>query len=162
MTRDEFEALPAAMRVRVLAQVVLDRKQLAEIKVSKQPLPPKFDSKIFRQGGFQWASETSIEGLRFWHKRAKEGATKGGEYAEKDRKNAADLERWIAWREWFPESAWQGERNRAPVTAAPPADKPRVHQHEARRRDPEPTYGDDDSDYSGADFGGDDDDVPYA
>lgn len=118
------------MQLQVLARVVFEREALADIDVGKRPLPPKFDARIFRSGGFQWASETSLEGLQFWHGKAVEGAAKGGQWAAKDAKRAKDLERWIAWRRWFPNEQWQGERNNNPVTGASPADKPRVHQYD--------------------------------
>lgn len=132
MTRDDFNKLPSAMQLRVLARVVFEREALADISVGKKPLPPKFDLRIFRAGGYQWASETSFEGLSFWHGKAKESEARGGEYAAKDAKRAKDLERWIGWREWFPSEQWQGERNDNSVTGAPPADRPRIHQMEQR------------------------------
>jgi hypothetical protein len=89
---------------------------------------------MFRSGGFQWASETSLEGLEFWCDKARKSAAGGGEYAAKDAKRVKDLERWIAWREWFPTDQWQGKRNDDVVTGSPPADRPRVHQQEERGR----------------------------
>lgn len=132
MTRDEFNKLPAAMQLRVLARVVFEREALADINVGKKPLPPKFDLRIFRQSGFQWASETSLEGICFWHAKAAQGAASGSQWAAKDAKRAKDLERWMAWREWFPSEQWQGERNDNSVTGSPPADRPRVYQLEQR------------------------------
>jgi hypothetical protein len=134
VTRDEFGKLPPAMQLSVLARVVFEREALASINVGKKPFAPKYDARMFRSGGFQWASETSIDGLRFWHAKAKESSARGGEYAEKDAKRAKELERWIAWREWFPTETWQGERNNHAVTGAPPADRPAIHQFEQSGR----------------------------
>ncbi len=160
MTREEYEILPPAMQLRVLSRVVLDRAVLAEIDVGKKPFKPKFDQRIGRSGGYQWASETNAEGLVFWLNRARDGASKGGKYAAKDAKLAKNLERWLAWRQWEPRTVWRGERFNVEAVAAPPTDKPEVHQYERRdgtSSDASPA--DDETDYSGSVS---DDDVPYA
>ena len=158
MTREEYERLPPTMQLKVLGQVVLDGKPLADIAVGKRPFPPKFDLRIGRQGGFQWASETDAEGLRFWHKRAVDGAKKGGQWASKDAKKAKDLERWMAWREWEPRTTWRGERFNHAVVAAQPSNKPALHQYEQRQQSSDTAPSDDDEvQYSE----GGDDDSPY-
>ncbi len=134
MKREEFNKLPAAMQLRVLARVVFEREALADIDVGRKPLPPQYDLKMYRSGGYQWASETSIDGLEWWCEKARQSAASGGQYAEKDAKRVKDFERWIAWRQWFPSEQWQGKRNDDVVTGAPPADRPRVHQQEERSR----------------------------
>lgn len=132
MTRDEFNKLPPAMQLKVLARVVFEREALADINVGKKPLPPQYDARIYRSGGFQWVSETSLEGLNFWCNKARDGVARGGEYADKDAKRVKELERWITWREWFPADLWSGMRNDETTTAAPPADRPAIHQYQAR------------------------------
>lgn len=132
MTRSEFAALPVAMQVRLILQAfpqVEDR--ILGMDVPKLPLAPKFDSRIRRKDGYQWASETDIEGLRYYYGRATSG---GGDesFAEKNAKEARGLEFWIRWREMYPTQIWEGERNRAPSVALAPASKPTVHQWEAR------------------------------
>lgn len=133
MKREDFDRLPPGMQNRVLGRVVFDGEVLSEIDVGKKPFAPRYDMRIYRQGGYQWASETSAEGIRFWLERSRKSAANGGEWAEKDAKRAKDLERWLAWREWEPTAPWTGERDRHPCTAAPPADKPAIHANEPRR-----------------------------
>ena len=159
MNRDAYNALPPAMQLRVLTQVVLDGKPLDEIEVGRKPFAPKFDLRISRQGGFQWASETSMEGLIFWHRRALDGASKGGKWASKDAKQAKELERWMAWREWEPRTTWRGERFHVAAVAAQPSDKPAVHPYERRTESSDAGTGDDEEiKYSDAT---DDDASPY-
>jgi hypothetical protein len=132
VNRDEFNKLPPAMQLRVLARVVFEREALADINVGRKPLPPQYDLRMYRSGGFQWASETSLEGLCFWCNKAREGAARGGEHASKDAKRVKDLERWINWREWFPGDLWSGMRNDESTVGKPPVDKPDIHAHEPR------------------------------
>lgn len=134
MNRAEFDSLPVNIRVRILTQVVFDGKQLADIKPEKKPLPPKRDDRISRQGGYQWASESSLESLRFWCARATEGAANGGQWAEKDKQRAKSLSYWILWREWEPYAVWSGERFGKATIAAPPSDKPLVYQYDGPPR----------------------------
>lgn len=151
MNRDEFDKLPTAMQVRVLARVVFGGEKITAIELGRSPLPPKFDARIYRRGkSFQWASETDLEGLRFWHNRAKEGAAKGGEWAAKDEKRARDLERWLNWREWFPDAVWSGERDRRRVTAAMPSGKPELQEFDSPRSNASESSG---GAYSDDDYG---------
>ncbi len=145
MTPEEFFALPAPMALRVLWDC-LDEGTTAALLAKekpKLPLPPKFDMPIYRKGGFQYASETDMEGLRYWHKRAVESAARGGEWASKDAKKAKDLERWIAWRDCFGETPWSGERNNQMVTAGPPSARPAVYEKSGGGRPATPPPDDD-------------------
>lgn len=147
MTRDEFLSLPPMLALRVLFDAIDDdtMRALEAMPKPKVPFPPKYDFRIFRKDGFMWASETDLEGLRFWHKRYADSALKGGQYADKDKKNAAEMERWIAWRECEPSAAWGGERNRERVTAHAPSAKPSVwpSQRGGQRAAPPPDTGGD-------------------
>jgi hypothetical protein len=132
MTREEFIGLPAAVALSILwdASPGLQGK-LENVLPPKPARSPKFDAIIYRKDGVQWASETDVEGLRFWRGRYLESAAKGGEYAAKDEKRAKALDFWIAWRLAEPTTCWTGERNNVVVTAAPPSGKPMVYSREA-------------------------------
>jgi len=129
VTRDEFLSLPPAIALRVLFDAIGDddtRRAIAEAECPEEPRRPKFDRRIFRQGGIQYASETDLEGLRFWHGKALEPPS-DPKYAEANRKQAEELARWIAWREWYPNVAWSGERDGKRGQAKPPSAKPALH-----------------------------------
>jgi hypothetical protein len=128
MTRDEFLALPPAVGLRVLFDALDEdtARVIASLDKIKLPLPPKYDQMIFRQGGVMWASETDIEGLRFWHRKSTDGQG-DPKWAEQNKKRADSLARWIAWRECFPDAVWSGERDRAAVVAKAPSSKPMVY-----------------------------------
>jgi hypothetical protein len=143
--RDAFFALPAAVAIRVLFDC-LDEETVRAIGNAEKPVAPrcpKFDRKIFRQGGVMWASECSIECLSFWRTRALQPAT-DSKYEEANRKQAEELGRWIAWREWYPDAAWGGERDRDQVTAKPPSDKPTVYPRSGNGQRPAPPPPDED------------------
>jgi hypothetical protein len=129
MTRAEFLSLPLPIQVRLLFDALDEessRALLAQEK-PKVPLPPKYDAAIYRQSGIMWASETLLEGLEYWRKKYQAGAEGGGQYAQQDAKRAANLEKWIAWRECFPETCWSGKRNDDDVVAKAPSSKPLVY-----------------------------------
>lgn len=127
MNRDEFTSLPSSIALGILWDVAKLEDRLRDVVAPKPPRPPKYDAAIYRKDGVQWASETDVEGLRFWRGRYLESAAKGGEYAAKDQKRAAALDFWIAWRLVEPMTPWSGERNREQVTAKPPSGKPMVY-----------------------------------
>lgn len=129
MTRDEFLSLPPAVATRLIFDA-LDEQTIFVVlsqEKPKLPLPPKYDYAIWRRDGVQHASETDLAGLRFWHKRAVTSAEGGGQYAERDKKNAGALQRWIDWRECCPDTVWSGERNRDFVVARGPCARPAVY-----------------------------------
>jgi hypothetical protein len=143
MNRDEFLSLPPKMALRVLIDAIDDdtMRAIEAMEKPKVPPPPKYDFRIYRKDGFMWASETDSEGLRYWHKRYSESALReGNEYAAKDKKNVAEMDRWLAWRECEPSAAWSGERNRERTIAAPPSNKPMVYanQRNGQRAAPPP------------------------
>jgi len=140
VTRDEFLSLPAPVALRLLLGV-LDPETIATLLAQarpKLPFAPRFDRAIFRKEGIMWASEVDMDGLAYWHRKYTEGAAKGGQYAEADKKNAAALERWIEWRQCYPDAIWSGERDRAAVTAKPPSNKPCVYARPGQRPRPPP------------------------
>jgi hypothetical protein len=102
---------------------------LAAVAMPKVPFAPKFDHRVTRKAGqYCFASEMLAADLQFWHKRAAESAEGGGKWADKDRKHAEELARWIAWRSAFPESRWRGKRGDELVTADAPSRDPELHE----------------------------------
>jgi hypothetical protein len=77
VTRDEFLSLPPAVALRVLFDALGEEtvRAIGDAEKPVSPKCPKFDRKIFRQGGIMWASECDLECLSFWHKRACEPPT---------------------------------------------------------------------------------------
>lgn len=132
MTRDEFCTLPASVALGILWDVAKLGDRLGNRDAPRAPMSPKFDAPIYRSNGIQWASETDVEGLRFWHQRYLKDAESGGEYAAKDAKKAKAIGFWIEWRAAYPSAIWTGERFREVVTAKPPSNKPAVYARDDR------------------------------
>lgn len=128
MDRDAFLRLPASVALRVLFDCLDEDtvKAIGHMEEPAAPRCPKFDRKIFRQGGLMWASECDAECLGYWHKRATEPAS-DPKYEDANRKQAEELARWIAWREWYPVAIWSGERDGKRGLAKPPSSKPTVY-----------------------------------
>ncbi|HEY3495497.1 MAG TPA: hypothetical protein VGK73_12460 [Polyangiaceae bacterium] len=143
MDRDAFFKLPPSVALRVLFDCLDEDtvRAIGQVEAPKAPLPPKFDQIIFRSGGCMWASECDMSGLEFWAKRAAESSDP--KYAESDAKKLASLKRWIAWREWYPDAVWSGERNREPVVAKAPSAKPTVYPRAGNGHRPPPPPPDD-------------------
>lgn len=150
MSPDEFFSLPPAIALRVLFDA-LDEETSASLLARAKPEQPrraKYDAQIHGSRGYQWASETDLRGLRWWHKRAVESSQReGNQYADRDKKQAANLAKWIAWREWYPDAVWSGTRGDDEVVAAPPSAKPFIHQRaqNGQRRQQQPRQLEDDS-----------------
>lgn len=133
MTKEEFCKLPPAVALRIVWDIlsVCNSEELASVPAPRVAGAPKFDTRIARKGGMvQWASETDLEGLRFWKQRADQPAS-DPKYAEKNAKQAKALEYWIAYREVDPMTPWMGERDRAQVAAKPPSSKPTTYPRDA-------------------------------
>lgn len=150
MTRDDFMGLPLTLQIRLLFDALDEessRTLLAQEK-PKVPLPPKYDLAIYRQGGNMWASETALEGLVYWRKKYQAGADGGGQYATQDAKRVANIDKWIAWRELFPNESWGGKRGDDDVVAKPPSTKPTVYPRQGGngQRRPPPQQQQDDVD----------------
>lgn len=132
MTREELMALPPALAVGVLFDAVAVGADLRDVPVPQAPKPPKYDMRVYQKGGFVWASEFALRMLVWWRDRYQESAAGGGQYADKDRKRAESMDRWIAWRICFPSDIWTGTRDDAEVVAKMPSHKPTLHQKDAR------------------------------
>jgi hypothetical protein len=135
VNRNDFTSLPGSIALGMLWDVLQGSSfahALEDTEVPRAPRSPKYDFRIRRKGGYAWASETDLDGLRFWCGKYKESAESGSQWAEKDAKNAEKLGYWIAWRECFPKDAWQGQRNDDQVTAAVPSHKPHIHEWEPK------------------------------
>ncbi len=130
MTRDEFIALPPAVALRILFDALDEETAATVLKTAKEklPLPPQWDLMIFRSGGFQWASETDLEGLQYWLGKYEKEAEAGGEYAEPNRKRALNMKRWVVWRMSFPDTVWHGKRGKKEVWAKPPTHDPKQYE----------------------------------
>lgn len=153
MDREQFNKLPLSMQVARIVDA-LPPDMLARVlqgEAPKVPRSPKYDYKLWRKGGYCWASEMNLDSLRYWHKKAAESAVSGGQYADKDAKKAKQLDYWIAWREVEPDARWRGERDHDVVTAAAPSRDPEIHSRDATpSADPS----------GGSDFA-DDDSIPF-
>lgn len=157
MTREEFLALPPSLALALLWDNGF-APRLADAEAPKVPRPPKFDSAIYRKGGFQWASETELESLVYWHDRYAASAMEDSKYADKDAKRAKALSYWIAWRRVLPFAAWSGERNHERVTAALPSYEPELHQTQPRGNADEALQP---ASQPSFDDGAEDDDIPF-
>jgi hypothetical protein len=131
VTRDEFAQLPPTIALRLLWDSLQLDAKLAHLEPPRAPLPPKYDMRIYRKGGHCWASECDLKGLLYWHGKAVESAESGSQYAAKDKKKAASLERWIAWRNVEPAAVWTGTRDDSPATALAPSSHPEVYSRDA-------------------------------
>jgi hypothetical protein len=111
----------------------LNSSQLAQTEKPKAARSPKYDHRIGRSGGYQWASETDAESLKFWGDKAAAGVN-DEKYGEKNAKNAKALSYWLQWRTENPTAIWTGERNNEQVTACAPSRKPELHEWSHRTR----------------------------
>lgn len=173
MNRQEFTGLPLSVALGIVWDAlrntahmgITPQEYIDSLPVPEKVRAPKYDHRIGRKGGFQWASETDLESLRYWHKRESESAAEGGQWAAKSEKRAASLARWIAYREQDPASPWSGVRDDAQATAHAPMSKPQIHEYAPRDARPAPSpAANSGGGYSDADYGsegGDDDSLPF-
>ena len=165
MTREEFCGLPPSIALGLVYD--LARAKLEPLPPPRAPLPPKFDAKIGRKGGFCWASELTLESLEWWLSKKQESVDSGGPYADRDAKTVEALERFVAWRRACPADAWSGTRGKDRVTAAAPSREPELHAWGTRGPAPlnvQPGDHDQQSrgSYSDDDYGaGSDDEIPF-
>ncbi len=135
MNRDEFTSLPLRLALGVIYDAM--PKRLGEMKAPEIPRPPKYDGRLSRgQKGYCWMSEMLLEDLQWWHGKKLESADGGGQYADKDRKTADTLAKWIVWRSLFPSDVWSGTRGDDRATGKPPSREPAMHQWESRPATP--------------------------
>jgi hypothetical protein len=180
VTEAEFLALPLATRWEVVYRLLHDRlvtlpsptvsptepSPSDPIRRLPPPRPPRFDSKLRRRGGFQFASESEVSSLEWFRARAAESAEAGGRYSDQDHKLAAELAYWIAWRSAHPAECWVGIRNGQRVKAQPPSRDPEIHPWpsrgpahlDVRDDDREATRGFSDADYAPRP---DDEEIPF-
>ncbi len=127
MTREEFASLPPKIALEVLYDIA--RAKLEPLTRPDVPRAPLYDGRLSRGNkGFTFMSEMLLRDLEWWEKKKSESAESGSQYAEKDRKTAATLRAWIAWRKLFPSELWSGKRDEDRVTAAPPSRDPKLHE----------------------------------
>lgn len=132
MTKDELLSLPPAIAIGLIwdASASLQSK-LAGVEKPRGPLSPKYDRRIYRKGGYNYASEMTLESLTYWLGKKREGAASGSEWAPKDAKEASELERWVTWRTWYPNQVWSGTRGDGEMQAKAPSKSPTLHQRDA-------------------------------
>ncbi len=132
MTRDQFVNLPLKLALSVIWD--LARAKLENMSAPTAPLPPKYDGRLGRNGGFIWMSEMDLESLKWWFDTKTKSAKGGGQYAERDGKTAATLDKWIVWRLVFPDARWSGIRDKDRATAAMPSREPQVQQWQQKQQ----------------------------
>ncbi len=132
MNRDELETLPEPVFRRVLLDALDDETTglLERAEKPEVPRKPKYDRKIYKQGAFYWASETTFSDLEWLHNRAASGAN-DPKWGEKNAKQAQALKRWVDWRRIEPDAVWSGIRDDRDVTGAAPNRNPQMHDKDA-------------------------------
>lgn len=131
MTRDEFTGLPLRLALGVIYDAM--PKRLGEMRAPEILRPPKYDGRLSRGGkGYCWMSEMLLEDLQWWHGKKTESGATDSQYAEKDRKTADTISKWIAWRTLFPTDIWSGTRGEDRATGKPPSKEPILHQWEPK------------------------------
>lgn len=102
--------------------------RLRDMPRPQVPRPPKYDDRFTRQrGSFCWCSEMTLDDLVWWRGKKAESAASGGDFAERDGKWVAKLDKWIEWRRLFPNEVWSGTRGEDRATAKPPSREPELH-----------------------------------
>ena len=122
--------LPLPMALELLWEVARDR--LEHMDAVRPPLPPKFDAKLRKSGGYVWVSEMTYEDIAYWQKRNADGSN-DEKFGESNAKTAATLARWMAWRKLYPDARWNGTRGEERATAEAPSREPRVHKWENKK-----------------------------
>jgi hypothetical protein len=169
VTKEEFLSLPTSVALGVLfdaahptlCTVPAPSASTSAPVATGDVRPPRFDTRVGRKGGFVFASEMLLHDLQWWLEKKRESAASGGPHAQKDKKLADELERWVAWRRVAPSETWRGIRGESPVTAEPPRRDATLHswgdRAPAKLAPPPPSDG-----YGDPDFAtGSDDDIPF-
>ncbi len=135
MNRDEFTQLPLAVALGMLWDT--DRELSAALSLVAAPTPalsPKYDRRLYRSGGYQWASETALDSLKWYYERAVKSAKDGGQYAENNAKEEKALKYWLDFRTQDPTSAVRTTRGDDSVKAEAPSRDPQIHAKDAPRQ----------------------------
>lgn len=111
--------------------------RLRDLPMPHVPRSPLFDGRLSKSGdkgerGFIWMSEMTLRDLEWWEQRKRQSGDSDSQYAERDRKTADTLARWVEWRRIAPLEPWSGKRGDTRVTAASPTREPRIHAWERR------------------------------
>lgn len=126
MNKEEFTSLPVPLALGVLWDIAQPKLEAIEMPIV--PRSPKYDDRFSRKKGFFcWVSEMALDDLTWWRGKKAESAAAGTEWAEKDAKWVAKLDKWIEWRRLFPYETWSGTRGNARATAAPPSKDAALH-----------------------------------
>jgi hypothetical protein len=124
--RDDFVSLPLRIALGIIYDIARTPK-LVDMPRPDVPKPPLYDTKLSKGGGgFVWMSEMALADLEWWRNTKQKSADGNGDYADRDRKSVATLEKWIAWRVCFPSDTWSGKRGEDRVSGAPPSRNPTV------------------------------------
>ncbi len=134
MNRDEFTQLPLAVALGIMWETnPAMRDELHKLEAPKPALSPKYDRRLYRSGGYQWASETALDSLKWYYERAVKSAKDGGQYAENNAKEEKALKYWLDFRMQDPTSAVRTTRGDDLVKAEAPSRDPQIHAKDARR-----------------------------
>ncbi len=135
MNRDEFTQLPLAVALGMLWDT--DRELSAALSLVAAPTPalsPKYDRRLYRSGGYQWASETALDSLKWYYERAVKSAKDGGQYAENNAKEEKALKYWLDFRMQEPTVMARTTRGDTQVLAEAPSRDPQIHAKDAPRQ----------------------------
>ncbi len=136
MNRDEFTQLPLAVALGLIwdygGPSMIDG--LAAAKTPEVALSPKYDRRLYRSGGYQWASETALDSLKWYYERAVKSAKDGGQYAENNAKEEKALKYWLDFRTQDPTSAVRTTRGDDLVKAEAPSRDPQIHAKDAPKQ----------------------------
>lgn len=126
MTREEFVALPAPLALGLVYDMA--RAKLEPMDAPRAARPPKYDDRFPKKKGFfVWCSELDLNSLEWWRGKKAESVAAGTEWAEKDAKWVAKLDKWIEWRRLFPYEPWSGTRGEDRASGAPPSRDPKLY-----------------------------------
>lgn len=134
MNKEQFCALPVAIALGLIYDMA--RPKLEPMPMPRVPLPPKYDGRLGKTGGFVWMSEMDINSLEWWLAKKTESSLKGDQYAERNAKTAETLAKWVEWRKLFPNDRWNGTRGNDRVTAEPPSREPQLQQWDDSKQPP--------------------------
>ncbi len=136
MNRDEFTQLPLAVALGLIWDVTpaTNRETIIATEAPKPALSPKYDRRLYRSGGYQWASETALDSLKWYYERAVKSAKEGGQYAENNAKEEKALKYWLDFRMQEPTVMARTTRGDTQVLAEAPSRDPQIHAKDAPRQ----------------------------